>query len=312
MTNGGTRSQQKQGPGHSAWDRFFLAVFCSPLVPAVLGPVPLLHAACSLVGRAATVLSAALVYSAPIVIPLLVWNALGEHHSWRPWQRSRLIGPIPEQCAHQSRSPLPVNGPRMPRHPVACAGTGVDRDGILVHLGWTTVRIYSSSKPVAYLLLGLASAAIQAAQLARQSAQARRRLAAAIALSPAAACERSPALGEERFGGATDGGSQPGSFLASGPPSTQGDTDDRTPITTEPTPDQLQELLREVSEVHKVLQGQEAADAWVAAAQHSYRAVLFEVGRLCGEVGVLVPPGEADGGPVHLLAIMQKLRAEVS
>ena len=181
-----------------------------------------------------------------------------------------------------------------------------------------SVRIHSSSKPAAYLLLGLASAAIQAAQLARQSAQARRRLAAAIALTPAAACERSPALGEERFGGGgggtTDGGSQPGSFLASGPPSTQGDADERGAVAAEAAPaaDQLQELLGEVGAIQKVLQGEDVAEAWAAAAQHSYRAVLFEVGRLCGEVGLQVPLGEADGDPVHLQAIVHKLRAEVS
>ena len=78
MTNGGSRGRQRPDTKQSAWDKFFLAVLCAPLLPGDLGPVPLLHAACGMGARAGTVLSAALVYSAPIVIPLLVWNALGE------------------------------------------------------------------------------------------------------------------------------------------------------------------------------------------------------------------------------------------
>ena len=194
------------------------------------------------------------------------------------------------------------------------AAAGVGGEGVPLDLGWTSVRVHSTSKPVAYVLLGLASAAIQAAQLARQSAQARRRLAAAVALTPAAAAERSPAVGDDRPGGAAEAGSQWGSSMVSGPPSTQGDADERGAGLMEigPAADQLHELLREVADLQKVLQGQEAADAWLAAAQHSYRAVLFEVGRLCGEVGVQVAPHEANGDPAHLLTVLQKLRAEVS
>ena len=193
------------------------------------------------------------------------------------------------------------------------ANAGVEGAGVPIHVGWTTVRVRSTSKPVAYVLLGLASAAIQAAQLARQSAQARRRLAAAVALTPAAALERSPPAGDERPS-AVEGGPQPGSAMVSAPASIQGDADDRWAATAEtpPATDQLQELLREVGEVQTILQGQEAADAWLSAAQHSYRALLFEVGRLCGEVGVEVSPHEANGDPGHLLAVLQKLRAEVS
>ncbi len=81
MTNGGSRGRQKSDRKQSAWDKIFLAVLCAPLLPGDLGPVPLLHAACGMGAKAATVLSAALVYTAPIVIPLLVWNALGEQRS---------------------------------------------------------------------------------------------------------------------------------------------------------------------------------------------------------------------------------------
>ena len=79
MTNGSGKSRRCKERSQSAWDRCFLAVLCPALLPAYLGPVPLLHAACSVAATLATVLSAALVYCAPIIVPLFVWNALGEH-----------------------------------------------------------------------------------------------------------------------------------------------------------------------------------------------------------------------------------------
>jgi hypothetical protein len=78
MTNGSGRSRRRKERGESAWDRFFLAALCPTLLPAFLGPVPLLHAACSVATTVWTVLAAALVYSAPVFVPLFVWNALGK------------------------------------------------------------------------------------------------------------------------------------------------------------------------------------------------------------------------------------------
>ena len=87
MTNGGSRTRQKKDSAQSAWDRLFLTFLCSALLPAYLGPVPLLHAACSAGSMVGTILLAALVYTAPVVIPLLVWNALGEQQPCRTGRR---------------------------------------------------------------------------------------------------------------------------------------------------------------------------------------------------------------------------------
>ena len=78
MTNGSGRSRRPKERSESAGDRFFLAALCPALLPAFLGPVPLLHAACSAATTVGTILSAALVYSAPMIVPLFVWNVLGK------------------------------------------------------------------------------------------------------------------------------------------------------------------------------------------------------------------------------------------
>lgn len=72
-------SQSRSGPRRPGLlDRLFLAVCCPAVLPGFLGPVPLLHAARRAVAGLLSVAAAVLVLTAPLLIPLLVWNALGQ------------------------------------------------------------------------------------------------------------------------------------------------------------------------------------------------------------------------------------------
>ena len=72
----GARDRGSKQPG--LLDRAFVALFCISFLPTFIGPVPLVRGIRWSVTLFAAVMSTFLVYSAPLLIPLLVWNALGE------------------------------------------------------------------------------------------------------------------------------------------------------------------------------------------------------------------------------------------
>ena len=60
------------------------------------------------------------------------------------------------------------------------------------------------------------------------------------------------------------------------------------------------------------LAGPQAAEQWATAAPRTYLAAIFEVGRLCGSVGIEVPLTEAGGDISQLQALVQRMKQQVS